>query len=74
MTEHNDITLNSLDKLVRAGYSIYRIPPAYKKSIHKLKMGKWGIKWVQVFDYPTANETEDKMFELLKDPNALQVK
>jgi hypothetical protein len=74
MNQEHPITENSLAKLLRAGYSIYRIPPAYKKAIHKLKFGKWGVKWDSFATYNSANEAEAALLDLLKDQKILQVK
>lgn len=74
MNQEPIITENSLAKLLRAAFSIYRIPPAYKKAIHKLKFGKWGPKWETFEEYNTPNEAEQRLFELLKDEKSLKVK
>lgn len=74
MNQEHIITENSLARLLRAGYSIYRIPPAYKKAIHKLKFGKWGPMWQTLENLNTPNDAEAKLHELLKDEKSLQVK
>lgn len=74
MIPENIITENSLAKLLRAGFSIYRIPPAYKSVIHYLKFGKWGIKWETLEKFSSANEADLKLRELLKDNKNIQVK
>lgn len=74
MNQEHPITEDSLAKLLRAGYSIYRIPAAYKKAIHYLKFGKWGPKWDRYKEFPNANEAEAEMNLLLKDEKCLQVK
>ncbi len=74
MTQAYTITANNLAKLLRAGYSIYRIPPDYKKVIHYLKFGKWGPKWETYQYYKNANEADAEMIELLKTDKTLQVK
>lgn len=74
MTQEHVITEKSLAKLLRAGYSVYRIPPAYKKAIHYLKFGKWGPKWETYQNYQNANEADAAMIALLKVDKNLQVK
>lgn len=74
MNQEHPITEYSLAKLLRAGYSVYRIPPAYKKAIHYLKFGKWGPKWERLKEYPSANEAEAALNTLLKDDKNIQVK
>lgn len=74
MTQGHIITERSLAKLLRAGFSIYRIPPAYKTVIHYLKFGKWGPKWETYNHYKNANEADDALIELLKNEKNLQVK
>lgn len=73
MTDVNNISLNSLHKLIEAGYSIYRIPPGYKKTIHKLRIGKWGVKWDGYEKFNSIVDAEKKLFELLKDSKALRI-
>lgn len=74
MTQDHIITERSLAKLLRAGYSVYRIPPAYKKAIHHLKFGKWGPKWETFQSFANANESEAVLIDLLKDEKNIQVK
>jgi len=74
MNQEHTITENSLSKLLRAGFSIYRIPPAYKSVIHYLKFGKWGPKWETLEKFSSANEADLKLRELLKVETNIQVK
>lgn len=68
------ITEDSLAKLLRAGYSIYKIPAAYKIVIHFLKFGKWGPKWETLEKFSSAEAAQKKMDDLLKDEKCLRVK
>ena len=74
MTENNIITLNSLQKLLDAGFKIYRIPPGYKKAIHHLRSGKWGVKWDGFEKFNSAGDAENKLHDLLKDPKSVEIK
>lgn len=74
MNQEPIISDQSLAKLLRAGYSIYRIPPGYKNIIHKLKFGKWGLKWEYFEKFNSVVEAENRLFELLKDPKILRIK
>lgn len=74
MTVEPVITVNSLGKLLVAGYSVYRIPPAYKRAIHYLKVGKWGPVWETFKKFDNANEAETELNQLLRDDKNLQVK
>ena len=68
------ITERSVAKLLQDGYEVYKINPAYKTKIFKLKPGKWGPMWETFNNYKSANEAEADLIELLKGKKNLQVK